>query len=233
MKKYLTDKELRAAYHERTVAAFDNYTLVSGEVGMWKSLWMRKFGAYVSRRPLTVDHIHFTQDDWNQDFVTLQPGDSIVMDEWRAHKRQAMHGFRMEQMDTNKEGRQIGANAFFGYPDADEIDSDLMKRFEWWHHKPNRRRVVVRRKVATLLFTRDGEPYTKVTWPIVARLPVTGKNDPLRWPYETKKEARMRDRAARFAESNGKPESPGQAIRAVKPAINPALLALVQAELKK
>ncbi len=227
---YATTQQLRAAYKSRTTKAFDNYTLVSGEVGLWKSLWMRKFGAYVSKRALTLDCIHFTQDDWNTDFVSLAPGDSIVMDEWRAHKRQAMHGFRGEQLDTNKEGRQIGANAFFGYPDADEIDKDLLKRFEWWHHKPSREVVEIRRKVSSLMFDAYGKPFTDVKWPHVATFTVTGKNDPLRWPYEAKKEARMRDRAARFKENNR--EAPEGLVPAAKSTrIPPGLIAIWDQEL--
>lgn len=226
---YETIAEVRQAYLARTKRAFDNYTLCTGEVGMWKSLWMRKFGSYVSKRQLTVDHIHFTQEEWNQDFVTLSPGDTIIMDEWRAHRRLAMHGFRMEQLDTNKEGRQIGANAFFGYPDAGEIDGDLLKRFEWWHHKPSRTTVEIRRKVSGLLFDAYGKPITDVKWPLVARFEVTGKNDPLRWPYEAKKEARMRDRAARLKENMGQREEPV----AAKPRYPPGLLDVIQRELKK
>lgn len=224
-----------AAYQRRTDYALDNYTLVTGDWGMWKSLWARKFTAKVSARKLTVDHIHFTQEEWNQDFVTLRPGDGLIMDEWRAHKRLAMHGFRQEQLDTNKEGRQIGSNATFCYPDAGEIDGDLLKRFEWWHHKPDRGTVVIRRKVSKLIFTPDGKPLTDVKWPKVGRYPVTGKNDPLRVPYEAKKDDRMRDRRARLLENDqdAQPVAPTSGVELRPKRYPPGLLDLVQAELKR
>ena len=114
--------------------------------------------------------------------------------------------------------------------DTGEIDGDLLKRFEWWHHKPTRGVVVIRRKKSKLVFDAKGTPYTDVKWPIVGTYPVTGANDPLRRPYEAKKDARMRDRTARLLENGGgQTDAPKAASRRYPP----ALLDLVQAELKR
>ena len=80
------------------------------------------------------------------------------------------------------------------------------------------------------MFDKIGKPYTDVKWPMVARFKVTGDNDPLRWDYETKKDARMRDRAARFQEANGE-ELPAKASGPLP--VNMALVELAQRELKK
>ncbi len=215
--------------------AFDNVHIVTGEEGNWKSLWMRKCAKRVDPK-FTVEHIHFTQPDFLDDAVGLEPGRALILDEFRAHKRLAMHGERQEFLDFLKECREMALHVWIGYPRVTQIDNDIMERVRWWEHKPKREVVEIRQRVSSLAFDQYGKPAMNTSFPHIGSFPVTGDNDPFRWPYQEKKVARMRDRAARFRENHE--ENPAPRVEKVVPAaFNPGILAkwadLAQAELKK
>lgn len=211
--------------------AWDNIHLVTGEEGSWKSLWMRKCARRLDSK-FSVDHIHFTQDDFLNDAAGLEPGRAIVLDEFRGHRRLAMHGDRMEFLDFTKECRELSLHIFIGFPHVSQFERDLLNsRIRWWEHKPTREEVQIRQRVSHLGFDKTGEPMVNTTFPLVGRFLVTGKNDPLRPEYQSKKEARMRDRAARFRENHGDKAPPKDP--AAQGRINMALVSLAQAELAK
>lgn len=186
-----------------------------------------------------VARIHFTQDDFLQDAVQLKPGSSIVFDEFRGHRRLAMHGDRMEFLDFAKECRGLRLHIFIGFNRATAIDRDLLTdRISYWHHVRRRGLVEIRKPTTELIFDKDGQPIEKTHYPMVGMFPFTAANDPLKPAYDVKKDERMRDRAARFRESHGqeapKPkDKPQPSLPASPPPVHPAILAMVQRELKK
>ncbi|MHB1262058.1 MAG: hypothetical protein ACYC2H_10125 [Thermoplasmatota archaeon] len=185
---------------------WDNVHLVTGEEGVGKSLWMRKVARKLDPE-LTVERIHFTQDNYLNDAAQLDVGRAIIMDEFRGHRRLAMHGDRQEFLDFTKECRAMSLHQFIGYPHINQFERDLLtNRIRYWEHIPRRGFVEIRERVSILKFrkTREGpEPYMETRWPLVGQFPFTEKNDPLKPLYLEKKYDRMRDRAARFRESHG------------------------------
>lgn len=216
--------------------AWDNVHLVTGEEGTGKSLWMRKCARRMDPA-FTIDRIHFTQDDCLTDVANLPVGSSVVLDEFRGHRRLAMHGDRMEFLDFLKECRAQGLNLWIGYPHVSQFERDILNnRIRWWEHKPSRGLVEIRKRVSNLVFDKTGEPKVSTKWPLVGRFPVTDQNDPLRPAYDAKKDARMRDRAARYKEAHGKgleaaPIEPRRADAAAQARINMSLVELAQKEL--
>lgn len=210
---------------------FDNIQLVTGREGTGKSLWMRKCARRLD--PLfSVDRIHFTMEEFRADVASLPPGRAVVLDEFRGHRRLAMHGERMEFLDFVKECRGLFLHIFIGYPRVTTFERDLVTdRISYWSHFRKRGIVEIRKPTTDLVFGLDGQPLEPTKYPLVGRFPVTDKNDPLRGAYLAKKQARMRQRAAMGEEVPAPP--PPVEDRSKRPMVNPSILAAVQAELAK
>lgn len=180
---------------------YDNIQLVTGREGTGKSLWMRKCARRLDPA-FDVSHIHFTVEDFRQDVASLQRGRAIVLDEFRGHRRLAMHKERTDFLDFVKECRGLGLHIFIGYPRVTTFERDLVTdRISYWSHFRKRGIVEIRKPTTSLVFDMDGQPLEPTKYPLVARFPVTDKNDPLRQSYSAKKQARMRERAAQDLET--------------------------------
>lgn len=208
---------------------WDNIHLVTGDEGVGKSRWMRKCARRIDPT-FTVERIHFTQDDFLDQATTLPPGASIILDEFRGHRRLAMHGDRMEFLDFAKECRALLLNMWIGFPHVAQFERDLLhSRIRWWEHLPRRGQVVVRKRVGETVFDMSGEPKASTKFPIVAKFPLPDSPDKLEREYLAKKHERMRDRAARFKENhNGAPPEPPKSTR-----LPPAFLDMALADLKR
>jgi len=175
---------------------YDNIHLVTGREGTGKSLWMRKIARRLDPE-FNVDHIHFTTEDFRADVATLKPGRAVVLDEFRGHRRLAMHKERTDFLDFVKECRGLFLHIFIGYPRVTTFERDLVTdRISYWSHFRKRGIVEIRKPTTSLVFGMDGQPMEPTKYPLVARFPVTDKNDPLRAAYLAKKQSRMRQRAA-------------------------------------
>lgn len=199
---------------------WDDVHLFTGEEGSGKSRKMRQIARKLDAS-FTLDRIHFTQNDYLEQAATLQPGQAIVLDEWRGHKRLAMHGERMEFLDFMKECRGLGLHMLIGFPHVDQAERDfLFQRVRWWNYSPDRYSLHVRKRTSRQRVGKDGLPETETRFnpkpdgifPFPPDAP-----DPLGAPYKAKKEARMRDRAARYREAHGK------SLEENKPGANPRL----------
>jgi len=220
---------------------WDDIHLFTGEEGSGKSRKMRQIMRKLDPG-FGIDRIHFTQDDFLEQAVTLNPGDAIVLDEWRGHRRLAMHGERMEFLDFTKECRGLGLHVGIGFPHVDQAERDILfQRIRWWNYSPTRGELIVHLRTGNQRLGPDGKPVTDVRFHKVGRFPFPAEApDPLGPEYRAKKEARMRDRAARYREAHGKDLQP--LVPSVpKPEANPRLnlrgamllVDLAQQELKR
>lgn len=196
-----------AAQHVRIDDDYDNIHLVTGEEGFGKSLWMRKVARKLDPT-FTLDRIHFEQDDYLDQASELPKGSCIILDEYRGHRRLAMTGDRLEFLDFLKECRGMNLHQFIGYPHVNQFEKDILNdRIRYWEDIPRRGLVDIFERKSERRFRKGPtgpEPYKHITWPQIAKFPVTVANDPLRIGYLAKKEARMRDRRARFLQAHGK-----------------------------
>lgn len=183
---------------------YDDIHVFTGEEGVGKSKLMR--GVFPRLDPtFGVDRIHFTQDDFLNQLGTLNPGQAIVLDEFRGHKRMAMHGDRLEMLDTLKEIRGLRLHVGIGFPHVTQLEGDILyQRIRWWNHIPRRGELLVHRRIATVRTGKDGKPVVDVRFPEAGRLPIPkDMPDPMGPDYYRKKDARMKDRVARYKESHG------------------------------
>ncbi len=189
--------------HKAIDANYDDIHLFTGEEGRYKSRKMRTI--FRSLDPtFTVDRIHFNQDDFLEQAVTLEPGQSIVLDEFRGHKRLAMHGDRLEFLDFLKECRGLRLHMGIGFPQVTSFEGDIVyKRIRWWVHSPSRPIVLVHRRSAESKLGSDGKPIDIIRFQQPSPLPFPDDTaDPMRKAYEAKKDIRMRDRAQRYRETH-------------------------------
>jgi hypothetical protein len=185
---------------------YDDIHVYTGEEGSGKSLLMRMVFPRLDPT-FTVDRIHFTQEAFLNQLGELEPGQAVVLDEFRGHKRMAMHGDRLEMLDTLKEIRGLRLHVGIGFPHVTQLEGDILyQRIRWWNHIPHRGELLIHRRVAKVRTGVDGKPVVDVRFPLAGRLPVPSDlPDPLGPAYYQKKNARMRDRTARYREShNGK-----------------------------
>jgi hypothetical protein len=186
---------------------WDDVHLFTGEEGAGKSRKMRQIAARLDKG-FSLERIHFTQDEFLNQAATLNPGDAIVLDEWRGHKRLAMHGERMEFLDFMKECRGLGLHMLIGFPHVDQAERDfLFQRVRWWNYSPDRFTLQVRKRISSQRVGKDGLPETVTKFnmnPEGRFMFPPDAPDPLEVAYNAKKYARMRDRAARYRESHGK-----------------------------
>lgn len=237
---------LQAHQRKLIVDNYDDFNLVTGREGRWKSLWMRKRAKAVDPA-FTVKDIHFQVEDLFERIDKLRDdqgklaskGRVQVLDEFKGHRRLAMTGERTDFLDWTKEARGMGLHLFIGYNRFTRFERDLVTdRIAFWHHARRRGLMEVRQPGTELSFDRDGEPIEPTRYPLVGRYTFTGANDPFRWQYEAKKEARMMERTASFLEDDAKPTVNLDAFREAvqrlgKPQVNPAMLNEVQKELAK
>jgi hypothetical protein len=183
---------------------YDDIHVFTGEEGSGKSKDMRVIFPRLDPT-FSVDRIHFTQDDFLNQLGTLEPGQAIVLDEFRGHKRMAMHGDRLEMLDTLKEIRGLRLHVGIGFPHVTQLEGDILyQRIRWWNHIPRRGELLVHRRIANVRTGKDGKPVVDVRFPLAARLPVPKETpDPMGTAYYQKKDARMRDRVARYKEALG------------------------------
>lgn len=226
---------------------WDDIHLFTGEEGYGKSRKMRQIFRKLDPT-FDVSRIHFSQDEFLDQAVTLNPGQAIVLDEWRGHKRLAMHGDRMEFIDFTKECRGLGLHIGIGFPHVEQAERDVVfKRIRWWCDSTERTVLQVYRRHARNRLDKEGHPTTDVRFQLVGKFPFPpDAPDPLGAEYRVKKNERMRDRAARFREAHGKElgESPRNLVKntgafdALLPRlqqtlpINQAFLDQVQADIK-
>lgn len=188
---------------------WDDIHLFTGEEGYGKSRKMRQIMRKLDHT-FSVDRIHFTQDEFLDQAVTLDPGQAIVLDEWRGHKRLAMHGERMEFLDFTKECRGLGLHVGIGFPHVTQAEKDILfQRVRWWNHSPVRELLQVYKRISNARLDSEGHPMVDVRFKMVGKFPFPpDAPDPMAREYGVKKEARMRDRAARFREAHGKELQP-------------------------
>lgn len=206
---------------------WDDLHLFTGEEGYGKSQKMRQIFRKLDST-FTVDRIHFSQDDFLDQAAGLDPGQAIVLDEWRGHKRLAMHGDRMEFLDFTKECRGLGLHIGIGYPHVSQAEKDILfQRVRWWNHSPTRGLLHVHRRLSHARLDGKGQPVVDVRFQLEGKFPFpVDAPDPMRPAYQAKKIDRMRDRAARYREAHGEEKATPRLLRN-----DPAFLAQVLAGL--
>lgn len=239
MKLFKTAKPWLADQRRLIAQDWDNINLVTGREGTGKSAWMQWCGKRLDPK-FTVDHIHFDIEDFHADVATLEPGRVVVLDEFRGHRRLAMHRERTDFLDFVKECRGLRLHIFIGYPRITTFERDLVTdRISYWSHLRVRGLVEVRKPLTDLMFDLEGQPIMPTKYPQVGHYRF--KEDPVDG-YKAKKDARMKERAAGFlnkVQEEAKAPDFNQAAfleavaRAEKPAVNPSMLNEVQKELKR
>lgn len=225
--------ECRRLVREET--DYDDIHVFSGEEGVGKSKAMRLIFRHLDPT-FDLSRIHFTQDDFLNQAATLPPGSGIILDEWRGHKRLAMHGDRMEMLDFLKECRGLNLHIGIGYPHITQLEGDVLyQRLRWWNHIPERGILEIHRRNSKTRIGKDGRPEVQVRFPIEGRLPIPkDAPDPLGPGYYEKKEARMRDRAARYRENHKGADAGPPKVDVEKPRfVNVAFFDQVMADIKK
>lgn len=211
---------------------YDDIHVFTGEEGVGKSKLMR--AVFPNLDPtFDVSRIHFTQDDFLNQLGTLSPGQAIVLDEFRGHKRMAMHGDRLEMLDTLKEIRGLRLHVGIGFPHVTQLEGDILyQRIRWWNHIPRRGELLVHRRIANVRTGKDGKPAVDVRFPLAGRLPIPKETpDPHGVAYYQKKDARMRDRVARYKEAHG--GKPLEASTFALPELKEAMAALPPPPVKR
>lgn len=177
--KYPTTAHLRRDQVRLIANNYDDWNLVTGRVGNGKSKWARKLCRKLD--PLgkkdpygfwLLDRIHFSEEAFWDDYENRAPGDVIILDEFRGHRRAAMHGDRIDFLMEMKEKRARRVHAFIVYDRVASLDRDLLTdRNAYWHHIEQRGRVQVRQPYTTLKFRPDTkrgvEPIEPTKYPLV------------------------------------------------------------------
>lgn len=227
--------------HALIASDWDNINLVTGREGTGKSAWMRKVAKALDPG-FNVDHIHFEAEDFHADVASLPPGRAVVLDEFRGHRRLAMHKERTDFLDFVKECRGLRLHIFIGFPRITNFERDLVTdRISYWSHLRSRGLVELRKPTTDLSFGLDGQPVENTRYPMVGHYSFKDRKDAA---YTNKKNARMKERAAGFL--NQAEEKPAQATpafneaafreavqRLQKPMVNASMLNEVQRELKR
>lgn len=214
----------------------DDWNLVTGRVGKGKSKWARK-NARKLDPTFTVNRIHFHEEPfrdrnnvrqpgfWEQ-YDVLNPGQCIILDEFKGHKRAAMHGERLDLLDRIKRVRSRRVHAFVVYDRVSSLDKDLLTdRNAFWHHLEERFQVQVRQPRTSLRFKPDSTPIEPTSYPLVGDFPFTAWEPPgVEDRYQRKKD----DETLLLDDMEEAEESERQRAP-VKP--NPALVDLAAKEL--
>ena len=221
---------------------WDNINLVTGREGTGKSAWMRRCAKRLDPA-FSVEHIHFEAEDFHADVHRLSPGRAVVLDEFRGHRRLAMHKERTDFLDFVKECRGLRLHIFIGFPRITNFERDLVTdRISYWSHLRTRGLVEIRKPTTELMFDYNGEPLEKTRYPMVAHFRFKDQPDPA---YSAKKAARMKERAAGFLNTKEEkqegvvPKFNEEAFRAavlaqaLKPMSHPKMIDEVQRELKR
>lgn len=183
----------------RIAKQYDDQTLFTGLEGSGKSTLAMKVLSQLDPR-FNIDRVHFELDSFLDQYVTLKPGDAILLDEFQGHRRESMRGHRMEYLDHIKEVRALRIHAGVVFNRFTNLDRDLItdRINDWVQIDIPRALFTLRHPKSRVIFDRMGEPHDRTVYPIGGRFPFTADLDPeLKAAYDAKKLARMRDRAAR------------------------------------
>lgn len=187
-------EDLHRAQRRLVERNYDDWNLVTGRVGKGKSTWARKncwkLDPAWKDIETAVSHIHFNEDDFWDDYITLKPGSCIILDEFDAHRRRAMHGERVTFLERMKRTRSRRVHAWIIYDRVSSIDRDLITdRNAFWHHVEERGLMEIRQPHTSLRFTDSGEPIEPTKHPQVGRFPFTAWEPPgLEAAYQAKKD---------------------------------------------
>lgn len=186
--KYPKIEDLHRAQRQLIANNFDDWNLVTGRVGKGKSKWARK-NARKLDRGFGLDRIHFDEGSFWDQYVTLQPGDAIILDEFRGHRRASMHGDRIEMLERIKRVRSRFLHVFVVYDRVSTLDRDLLTdRNAYWHHLEHKGNAMVRQPDTKLRFKLDSTPIEPTTYPLVGDYDFTPWEPPgFEEAYERKK----------------------------------------------
>lgn len=150
---------------------YDDWNLVTGRVGKGKSTWAMK-NAIKLDRTFTVqsipERIHWDEESFWTQYVKLQPGQCIILDEFEGHRRAAMHGERLTFLGRMKRIRSRRVHVFIVFDRVSSLDRDLLTdRNAYWHHLEQKGTALVRKPDTRLTFKLDSTPIEPTTYPIV------------------------------------------------------------------
>lgn len=168
---------------------YDDWNLVTGRVGKGKSKWARK-NARKLDPTFTIDRIHFNEDDFWDQYITLRPGACIILDEFDGHRRASMRGERITFLERMKRTRSRRVHAWIVYDRVASLDRDLLTdRNAYWHHAEVRGRMQVRQPATQLKFTHKSEPIEPTKYPLVGDFDFTEWEPPgFEAAYDAKKD---------------------------------------------
>jgi len=221
------------ADQRRLVASnFDDWNLVTGRVGKGKSKWARKNARKLSPKFAAdpLKYIHFSEEKFWAQYVTLEPGDCIILDEFKGHRRAAMHGERLSFLERMKRTRSRRLHVWVVYDRVSSLDRDLLTdRNAYWHHTEVRGSVQVRQPDTKLRFKMDSTPIEPTTYPLVGDFDFTAWEPPgLEEAYDRKKDAELS-----ILGGVEEPESEPKRPAFTKPSIDLAFADMVQRELAR
>lgn len=106
----------------------------SGDVGSGKSTIMRQV-LHAVDPTFDLSRIHFTQDDYMDGIATTHKGGALLWDEARLNRRAAMHGDRLEIMDSMQDVRGLLLIHGWCFPYDEWMDDALEEhRIDWRLH---------------------------------------------------------------------------------------------------
>lgn len=225
--RYPRIEDLHRAQRALIANQYDDWNLVTGRVGKGKSKWARK-NARKLDPSFGLDRIHWREESFWAQYVTLKPGQCIILDEFNGHRRAAMHGERLSFLERMKRVRSRFVHAWIVYDRVSSLDRDLLTdRNAFWHHTEVRGNMQVRQPYTSLRFKHDSTPIEPTKYPLVGDFEgFTGWEPPgFEEAYERRKDEEM-SLLGREDDPEPAPRDPAAAAR-----INMALVDLAQKEL--
>lgn len=170
---------------------FDNVVLFSGREGSGKSTWAIQVLRLLDPA-LTIDNIHFDQGEFMKDVANGQRFQGHLFDEVLMHKRKAMHGSTLAMLELLQVCRGLNRHIGLCFPDAEQLDRDLVDwRVRWNFHVIRRGIAMLRVRKSYTVNTRLG-PKQVHKWHNVQAFSFSALSGPFKDAYEAKKEERMR-----------------------------------------
>lgn len=188
--KYQDISELHDDQRKLIANNYDDWNLVTGRVGNGKSKWARK-NARKLDPTFGLERIHFDETPFWKQYVSLRPGQAIILDEFKGHRRAAMHGERIDLLEKIKRVRSRFLHVFVVYDRVSTLDRDLLTdRNAYWHHLEQKGNAQVRQPSTKLRFKMDSTPIEPTSYPLVGDFPFTPWEPPgFEEAYERKKHA--------------------------------------------
>lgn len=168
---------------------FDSLTLWTGDEGFGKSYTM--IAKHKASDPnFNVDRIHMEEEPFMQDCVSLAPGSAVQLDEFKGHRRMAMHGHRLDFLTFLKERRSLRLRMGIGFPHVTQIDRDILNsRVRYLAHTPQRGLLQVYSRQSRTVVLPNGEIRVNVRWPHRGTFVIMEPKGALIDQYDVKKDA--------------------------------------------